>query len=91
MNVYTMLWLVVSLRLPSIRAHIRPAVPELTCTTVPRAKSSTFHEAVGVGPIEHAIRPPHPVVDRRVDEDRPQADEPEHCPENFMPPRTSQR
>src|SRR6266700_6854308 len=43
MNVYTMLWAgPVSLRLPSIRAHIRPAVPELTCTTVPPAKSSTF-------------------------------------------------
>src|SRR5437879_11902514 len=43
MNVYTMLWAgPVSLRLPSIRAHIRPAVPELTCTTVPPAKSSTL-------------------------------------------------
>ena len=32
----------VSLRLPSIKAHIRPAMPELTCTTVPPAKSSTL-------------------------------------------------
>src|ERR1700738_3714245 len=41
--VSTMLWAgPVSLRLPSIRQHIRPAVPELTCTTVPPAKSSTF-------------------------------------------------
>src|SRR5215470_14940921 len=32
----------VSARLPSTRQHIRPAVPELTCTTVPPAKSSTF-------------------------------------------------
>ena len=41
--VITMLWGgPVSVRLPSIRAHIRPAVPELTCTTVPPAKSSTL-------------------------------------------------
>src|SRR5262245_21849283 len=32
----------VLLRLPSTRQHIRPAVPELTCTTVPPAKSSTL-------------------------------------------------
>ena len=31
----------VSLRLPTMRAAIKPAVPELTCTTVPPAKSST--------------------------------------------------
>ena len=43
MKVSTMLWAgPVSLRLPSISAHIRPAVPELTCTTVPPAKSSTL-------------------------------------------------
>src|ERR1700682_4456480 len=36
----------VSLRLPSISAAIRPAVPELTCTTVPPAKSSTFIQAL---------------------------------------------
>src|ERR1700729_1260198 len=35
-----------SLRLPSIRAAIRPAVPELTCTTVPPAKSSTLTQAL---------------------------------------------
>src|SRR6516162_2533167 len=41
-SVNTMLWAgPVSLRLPSMMAHIRPAVPELTCTTVPPAKSST--------------------------------------------------
>src|SRR5271157_3534027 len=38
----------VSLRLPSIRAAIRPAVPELTCTTVPPAKSSTFTHAASL-------------------------------------------
>ena len=32
----------VSLRLPSMRQHIRPATPELMCTTVPPAKSSTL-------------------------------------------------
>src|SRR3984893_17575617 len=36
----------VSLRLPSISAAIRPAVPELTCTTVPPAKSSTLTQAL---------------------------------------------
>src|SRR5262245_56444310 len=35
----------VFLRLPSIRAHISPAMPELTCTTVPPAKSSTLIQA----------------------------------------------
>src|SRR5438067_1724480 len=35
----------VSLRLPRHSAAIRPAVPELTCTTVPPAKSSTFTQA----------------------------------------------
>src|ERR1700731_877275 len=34
-----------SLRLPSISAATRPAVPELTCTTVPPAKSSTLTQA----------------------------------------------
>src|SRR5215831_4808942 len=43
MNVSTMLWAgPVSLRFPRQIAHIRPAVPELTCTTVPPAKSSTL-------------------------------------------------
>src|SRR5580692_11840169 len=37
----------VSLRLPSISAHIRPATPELTCTTVPPAKSRTWNLASG--------------------------------------------
>src|SRR5262245_34793308 len=32
----------VSLRLPSMMQHIRPATPELMCTTVPPAKSSTL-------------------------------------------------
>ena len=32
----------VSLRLPSMSAHIRPATPALMCTTVPPAKSSTL-------------------------------------------------
>src|ERR1700733_13093317 len=46
--VSTMLWAgPVSLRLPSISAHMRPAVPELTCTTVPPAKSSTLRNACG--------------------------------------------
>src|SRR5246500_78689 len=36
----------VSLRLPSISAAISPAVPELTCTTVPPAKSSTLTQAL---------------------------------------------
>ena len=41
--VSTTLWAgPVSVRLPSISAVIRPAVPELTCTTVPPAKSSTL-------------------------------------------------
>ena len=44
----TMLWAgPVSLRLPSISAHIRPAMPELTCTTVPPAKSSTLRSRAG--------------------------------------------
>src|SRR5262249_39447502 len=47
--VSTMLWGgPVSVRLPSMMAHIRPAVPELTCTTVPPAKSSTFRKACGL-------------------------------------------
>src|SRR5262245_2012951 len=33
-----------SLRLPSTRQAIRPATPELTCTTVPPAKSSTLNQ-----------------------------------------------
>src|SRR6266702_1084889 len=46
MKVYTMLWAgPVSLRLPSTRQHISPATPELTCTTVPPAKSSTLIHA----------------------------------------------
>src|SRR5712675_430494 len=46
-KVSTMLWGgPVSVRLPSIRAAIRPAVPELTCTTVPPAKSSTLTQAL---------------------------------------------
>src|SRR6202035_1724437 len=48
-RVSTMLWAgPVSLRLPSISAHIRPAVPELTCTTVPPAKSSTLMKLCGL-------------------------------------------
>ena len=48
-SVITMLWAgPLSLRLPSISAHIRPAVPELTCTTVPPAKSSTLRKACGL-------------------------------------------
>src|SRR6516225_7314029 len=47
--VSTMLWAgPVSLRLPSIKAVIRPAVPELTCTTVPPAKSSTLMKLCGL-------------------------------------------
>src|SRR6202167_4144216 len=38
----------VSLRLPSMSAAIRPAVPELTCTTVPPAKSSTLTQALSL-------------------------------------------
>ncbi len=45
-KVSTILWAgPVSLRLPSTSAAIRPAVPELTCTTVPPAKSSTWNLA----------------------------------------------
>src|SRR5215472_7330714 len=47
--VNTTLWAgPVSVRLPSIRAAIRPAVPELTCTTVPPAKSSTLTKLWGL-------------------------------------------
>ncbi len=43
MKVSTMLWPgPVSLRLPSMMQHIRPATPELMCTTVPPAKSRTL-------------------------------------------------
>src|SRR5215467_7418081 len=38
----------VSVRLPSTSAAIRPAVPELTCTTVPPAKSSTLTKLCGL-------------------------------------------
>src|SRR6516165_4931446 len=38
----------VSLRLPSMMAHIRPATPALICTTVPPAKSSTFTQAASL-------------------------------------------
>ena len=38
----------VSLRLPRQMAHIRPATPELICTTVPPAKSSTWIMASGL-------------------------------------------
>src|SRR3984893_19269574 len=49
MKVSTTLWAgAVSLRLPSINAHIRPATPELTCTTVPPAKSSTLNQALSL-------------------------------------------
>src|SRR5215472_3557490 len=37
-----------SLRGPSIRHAINPATPELTCTTVPPAKSSTFTTAASL-------------------------------------------
>ncbi len=48
-RVSTMLWAgPVSLRLPSISAHMRPAMPELTCTTVPPAKSSTLMKLCGL-------------------------------------------
>src|SRR5215813_10117590 len=33
-----------SWRLPSMMQHIRPATPELMCTTVPPAKSSTLNQ-----------------------------------------------
>src|SRR5215470_13761042 len=33
-----------SLRLPSMMQHISPATPELMCTTVPPAKSSTLNQ-----------------------------------------------
>src|SRR5215472_17249789 len=47
--VSTMLWGgPVSVRFPSIRAAIRPAVPELTCTTVPPAKSNTLMKLWGL-------------------------------------------
>src|SRR5215831_16792977 len=47
--VSTMLWAgPVSVRLPNIKAAISPAVPELTCTTVPPAKSSTLKLKVGL-------------------------------------------
>src|SRR5258708_17278343 len=56
--VSTTLWAgPVSVRLPSIRAHIRPAVPELTCTTVPPAKSSTLRKACGLAQLN---MPPGP-------------------------------
>src|SRR5882672_5800967 len=42
----------VSLRLPSISAAIRPAVPELTCTTVPPAKSSTLTQALSLAELK---------------------------------------
>src|SRR6266498_1740631 len=46
MKVSTMLWPgPLSLRLPRQIAAIRPAVPELSCTTVPPAKSSTLTHA----------------------------------------------
>ena len=49
MKVSTMLWAgPVSLRLPSMIAAIRPADPELTCTTVPPAKSSTLTQAASL-------------------------------------------
>src|SRR5580704_1790510 len=49
MKVSTTLWAgPVSLRLPSMNAHIRPATPELTCTTVPPAKSSTLNNALSL-------------------------------------------
>src|SRR5262249_737923 len=48
-NVSTMLWAgPVSLRLPTMRAAMRPAVPELTCTTVPPAKSRTLTQAASL-------------------------------------------
>src|SRR6478736_1084200 len=37
-----------SLRGPSMIAHIRPATPALICTTVPPAKSSTFTHAASL-------------------------------------------
>src|SRR6476469_2065325 len=38
----------VSLRLPSMIAHMSPATPALMCTTVPPAKSSTFTQAASL-------------------------------------------
>ena len=67
----------VSLRLPRTRHAISPATPELMCTTVPPAKSRTLIQLSSCRP-RGSIRSPHPVRDRRIDEDRPQADEPEH-------------
>jgi hypothetical protein len=58
-------------RLPSISAVARPAIPALMCTTVPPAKSST-----------RALQParglPHPVRDRAVHHQQPDAHEPQH-------------
>src|SRR5277367_4938688 len=49
MNVSTMLCAgPVSLRLPSMMAHISPATPALICTTVPPAKSSTLTQAASL-------------------------------------------
>src|SRR6201999_347248 len=49
MKVSTMLWAgPLSLRGPSMIAHIKPATPALICTTVPPAKSSTFTQAASL-------------------------------------------
>src|SRR6516165_3000003 len=56
--VSTMLWAgPVSLRLPSMSAAIRPAVPELTCTTVPPAKSSTLTQAASLDELKKPSGP----------------------------------
>src|SRR5581483_6345607 len=47
----------VSLRLPSISAHINPATPELMCTTVPPAKSSTLNQAASLAELKKPSGP----------------------------------
>ena len=78
------------MRLPSMKAPIKPATPALMCTTVPPAKSSAPHcqirPAVGIGGVHDigrgvGIRPrpePHHVRDRAVAEREPQHQEQQH-------------
>ena len=80
MKVSTMLWPgPVSRRLPSMSAHDQAG--DAGVDMHDRAAGEVEHldprHPVLVA-VEDAVRAPHPMGDRRIDEDRPQADEPQH-------------
>src|SRR5262249_25577908 len=79
MKVSTMLWFgPVSLRLPRTRPAHRPRHAGIDVHDRAAGEVENLDPRVRVSGGEEAVRPPDPVRDRRIDEDRPQADEPQH-------------